>query len=160
VPTHDNIFSKVLIQSASRLTGTKTSLHHSTQLQVVLHTSDPIICLLNVPPCFHEKLGEALDKLSEMLATNMVLSIHVRDDWIREEGVHEPRLSVAFTMTGPPISEAVRSMVQSAIRETLDNPLAVVLLPNTTPHPIPWNRVEEIPISHTGNTATPSQAHE
>jgi hypothetical protein len=95
-----------------------------------------------------------------MLATNMVLSIHVRDDWIREEGVHEPRLSVAFTMTGPPISEAVRSMVQSAIRETLDNPLAVVLLPNTTPHPIPWNRVEEIPISHTGNTATPSQAHE
>jgi hypothetical protein len=109
------------------------------------------------PPCFHEKLGEALAKLSEMLATNMILSIHVRDDWIREEGVHEPRLSVAFTMTGPPISEAVRSMVQSAIRETLDNPLAVVLLPNTTPHPIPWNRVEEIPSSHTGNTATPSQ---
>jgi hypothetical protein len=38
-------------------------------------SSDPIICLLNVPPCFQEPLGETLDKLSEMLATNMILSM-------------------------------------------------------------------------------------
>jgi hypothetical protein len=123
-------------------------------------SSDPIICLLNVPPCFQEPLGEALDKLSEMLATNMILSIHVRDDWIKEEGVHEPRLSVAFTMTGPPMTEAVRSMVQSAIRETLNNPRAVVLLPNTSSQPIPWNRVEEMPAqtpnSHTGKATPPN----
>jgi hypothetical protein len=85
-------------------------------------TSDPLICLLHVPPVFHEALGEALDRLGEMLASNLILSIHIRDDWVREEGVHEPRLSIAFTMTGPPMTEAVRSMVQDAIRTTLNNP--------------------------------------
>jgi hypothetical protein len=102
-------------------------------------TSDPLICLLHVPPVFHEALGEALDRLGEMLASNLILSIHIRDDWVREEGVHEPRLSIAFTMTGPPMTEeAVRSMVQDAIRTTLNNPRATVLLPNSTPHPLPW----------------------
>jgi hypothetical protein len=107
-------------------------------------TSDPLIYLLHVPPVFHETLGEAFDRLREMLASNLILSIHIRDDWVREEGVHEPRLSISFTMTGPPMTEAVKSMVQDAIRSTFNNPRATVLLPNSTPHPIPWKRVEEL----------------
>jgi hypothetical protein len=96
-------------------------------------TSDPLICLLHVPPVFRETLGEAFDRSGEMLASNLILSIHIWDDWVREEGAHEPRLSIAFTMTGPPMTEAVRSMVQDAIRTTLNNPRATVLLPNSTP---------------------------
>jgi hypothetical protein len=118
-------------------------------------TSDPLICLLHVPPVFHETLGEAFDRVGEMLASNLILSIHVRDDWVREEGVHEPRLSIAFTMTEPPMTEAVRSMIQDAIRTTLNNPRATVLLPNFTPHPIPWKQVEELSDHHPAkNTAT------
>jgi hypothetical protein len=121
-------------------------------------TSDPLICLLYVPPVFHETLGEAFDRLGEMLASNLILSIHIRDDWVREEGVQEPRLSIAFTMTGPPMTEAVRSMVQDAIRTTLNNPRATVLLPNSTPHPIPWKQVEELsdhpPSKNTATAAT------
>ena len=116
-------------------------------------TSDPLICLLHVPPTFHDRIGDALDNLGEMLSSNLILSIHIRDDWVREEGVHAPRLSVAFTLTGPPITEAVRSMVQSAIRLTLGNPQATVMLPSATSHPTPWNRVEELtPKSPAGTT--------
>ena len=122
-------------------------------------TSDPLICLLYVPPVFHETLGEAFDRLGEMLASNLILSIHVRDDWVREEGVHEPRLSIAFTMTGPPMTEAVRSMIQDAIRTTLNNPRATVLLPNSTPHPIPWKQVEELSDHHLAKNPATAATH-
>ena len=109
-------------------------------------TSDPIITLLHVYPRFpSNQLGTAMDKLSDMLAGNLILSIHIRDDWIREEGAHPPRLSIAFTMTGPAMTEAVRSMMQSEIREILDDHMATIVLPNATPYPQPWNRVVELP---------------
>jgi hypothetical protein len=106
-------------------------------------TSDPIISLLNVYPTFpNEQMGRALDRLNDMLASNLILSMHIRDDWIREEGAHPPRLCIAFTITGPTITEAVRSMIQIELQEILQNPQAMVLLPSANPYPQPRNTIE------------------
>jgi hypothetical protein len=112
-------------------------------------TSDPMISLLHVYPKFsHTRLGEAINHICKLLrSSNLILSIHVREDWIHTEDTQTSRLSIAFTMTGPPMSEAVRSIMQSDIQAMLDNPRVLIVLPNSSPRPLPWNRVQELATS-------------
>lgn len=124
-------------------------------------TSDPLICLLHLFPQFlnHGQLGAAIDGLSSLLlSSNLILSIHIRDDWVREEGNHPPRLSIAFTMTGPMMTEAVRSIVQSEIQTIMSDPRIMVIIPNPAQAPQPWTRVVELPTSHdTPPTTVPTR---
>jgi hypothetical protein len=100
---------------------------------------------MSTQPFRAQRMGRALDRLNDMLTSNLILSMHIRDDWIRDVGAHPPRLSIAFTSTGPTMTEAVRSMIQIELQEILQNPQAMVLLPSANPLPQPWNRVTEIP---------------